>query len=548
MPLRNLTIRLIAAYAALMTILALAGAPVWHLADWYALRLLAGVPAAGSFDDRVVLYDAKNYDVNDVRPLRRTLTAFLRRATRLPKAFQPESVVLDFWFARDQSTASGSFRDALSAAEKAGINVYAAVNPPIKQSMGEDEIGIGNIGRFKDEESQRDTGIYSLVSTGHTTFDEVEGPNILTFRACLRYPTDFGMRQILSLVLLATDRAPPDCNRDVVTLLIDPRAVIPSSSLHSLDETGTFSEFDVAKKTVVIGTLEHDNGDYAPMTNPEVVAWALSSEYQPATIANVRPVSVLMPVPVLGAAAVTVSAYLAMFMLIARRPSRKRLALTWRAAIAAAIVAGTLLIVVEAIFAHLGTVQPQVSAPLASAVVSAALCGTWGNAWMLNQIRVLAPSNLTTRVYDYDVFISYAHEEYEWVVENVYTPLFNIDKPRRLKIFFDRDDKRKSIEVSDYWMDTIALSILGSRFVVPIYSEVYFARAYCLYELRRAHRRQNDSALSWTGILPIMRGNAIIPEPFDDVEAAVTVANPTFMDQLIARLLSDLGKAEGGAD
>ena len=542
-----MTIQLVAAYLVVMTLIAVAGRPpAWHLADWYALRALYGTPAT-SFSDLVILYDVKSYDKASVVPLRTTLAAFLERVAGFSAPDRPSKIVLDFWFsAGDRSPATARFLASISKANAAGIDLYAAANPPVQHtSFGTDIFDRQQVGRFAVDEAQRDERIYTVVPPGHTTFDEVDGPNILSFRKCLTYPTDFGPHSVYALAWLVSSPAEKTCRQDdSVTLLIDPSARIPAAQSHTLDAHSVILPSAVAKKIVVLGAPKYDAGDFGNMSNPEVVAWAISTMLQPANVPNIRPALLLLPIPVFGAAAAALFAYLAIFMVIARRASKNRLALPWLAAVLAGATALALFVGVEELFARLGTVQPQVTLPSISLVLASALCGMWGRAWTVNQLRLIGFQQHVAKTYDYDIFLSYAHEDYDWVMERVYEPLREAKLPggARLQIFFDRDVNRKSIEVSDLWMDTIALSISGSRYIVPVYSDIYFLKDYCLYELRRSHRRQIESSGRWSGILPVMRGTPKIPSAFDDVQAAAADSDPLFIQHIIERILNDLAR------
>lgn len=89
--------------------------------------------------------------------------------------------------------------------------------------------------------------------------------------------------------------------------------------------------------------------------------------------------------------------------------------------------------------------------------------------------------------YDYDVFISYAHEDGAWVYEHVYVPFRDATLPtgKKLAVFFDTS----SIRSGTGWQTMLSLAIDGSRFIVPVYTETYFKQPYCRFEILRAHRK-----------------------------------------------------------
>jgi hypothetical protein len=539
---RKLSVQLCLCYFALIAVIGIAGAPAWHIADWYAVGALANT-ASAPYSDTVTLVDVTTYSPDDVRPLRRTLSAFIDRLALLPHSEQPMDVVLDFWFSSgDASPETAHFKASLSAAARAGLKLYAPVNPPVENDFGENIFSWQQAGKFEGDDALRDQSIYLLLaSAGHTEFDAANGPNILSFRPCLKYPSAFGMRDIFSLALVVAGRTPAICKPDdVIPLLIAPDAHIPGKNQKTLDAGLKIAPADIAQKHLILGSVKYDRGDFGSISHPEVFAWALSGQLVTGGVPDVQPARVLLPIPVLGTALTSLLAFLALFMLSARRRSRNRLALPWYAALISAATALILFLGVEALFAHGGTIQPQVSLPITSAIIAAALCGFWGRAWTINQIRLKSEEEMLAKVHDYDVFISYAHEEYDWVVQHIYEPLREVTTAKgRLKIFFDQDQDRKSIEVSDLWMDTLALSIGGSRCVILVYSDIYFTKNYCRFELRQAHRRQIESSGRWMGILPVMHGPAVVPAGYDDIQGAISDKDPDFMQRLIDRILRE---------
>ena len=80
----------------------------------------------------------------------------------------------------------------------------------------------------------------------------------------------------------------------------------------------------------------------------------------------------------------------------------------------------------------------------------------------------------------YDVFISYAREEYDWVEKHLYEPLTrcrrkNGEQPH---IFLDKD----SIALSARWRIEIAEAIETSRKIIGVFSRRFFASSSCEWE------------------------------------------------------------------
>ena len=130
-------------------------------------------------------------------------------------------------------------------------------------------------------------------------------------------------------------------------------------------------------------------------------------------------------------------------------------------------------------------IQPQVSLISLGIVTAAGLSGVRGRQALVDASNAIdaAPAE----AYDYDVFVSYAHDESAWVAEHVLGPLHAVTLPngRKLKVFFDTS----TIRAGSSWQAALSLAIDGSRFVIPVYSQRYFEQPYCRFEVMRAHRK-----------------------------------------------------------
>jgi len=130
--------------------------------------------------------------------------------------------------------------------------------------------------------------------------------------------------------------------------------------------------------------------------------------------------------------------------------------------------------------------QPQVSLVAFAILVSAGyqVCAAIRSSSSSCGVLKTSPR---PRNYDYDVFISYAHDEGAWVSEHVYVPFRDakLSDGRKLAVFFDTE----TIRGGTAWQSKISLAINASRFVVPIYSDIYFRKPYCRFEINRAFRK-----------------------------------------------------------
>ena len=110
---------------------------------------------------------------------------------------------------------------------------------------------------------------------------------------------------------------------------------------------------------------------------------------------------------------------------------------------------------------------------------------------------------------------------------------------RRLHVFFDTE----SIRYGAAWQDTISNAIDGSRFIVPVYSETYFTKNYCTFEIRRAHLNWINAGSESRCVLPIMRGHPKILPTVRDIQAASIDDVPDLVEKVVAEVVERLSYA-----
>ena len=112
--------------------------------------------------------------------------------------------------------------------------------------------------------------------------------------------------------------------------------------------------------------------------------------------------------------------------------------------------------------------------------------------------------------YEYDVFLSYASEEREWVAEHLYLPLLRCctkTEMRNPRIFFDVSDE--GIQPGEHWQVAVARGLANSRKIVLVYSKLYFDKPFCRWEMAFA---VNIDPTGIRGILcPILKDAAVVP-------------------------------------
>src|SRR6476660_526103 len=100
-----------------------------------------------------------------------------------------------------------------------------------------------------------------------------------------------------------------------------------------------------------------------------------------------------------------------------------------------------------------------------------------------------------SKVYNYDVFISFAGEDRIWTEEQVLRRLQRCRKADGCmpKIFFDRS--RTGVQTGEAWDESLANAVPESRKFVAIYSRSYFSKSACRYEMNTANRLDLDRSM-----------------------------------------------------
>lgn len=305
---------------------------------------------------------------------------------------------------------------------------------------------------------------------------------------------------------------------------------------------------DVAAKYVVVGVPEFDKeSDTTSRPGSELFAWILSDELtnhqfnQPTIQAQGRMLGLLVP----AFSSITVLAFATWFLGLRRLSlGGARRFLPWVAAALAfcSSIVAFALFEVWMLRGPSHQLQPQVALISLGMLLAASLSGVRGKQIefaTLNKIE--APPD--QEQHDYDVFISYAHDELPWVMDHVYLPLktARLAGGRALKIFFDTDE----IKIGTAWQDKISLAIDGSTFIIPVYSDIYFKRPYCGFEIRRAHRKWINEGQGSRCVLPIMRGHPKILGTVDDVQAISVDDDANIVDKVIREVVDRLSAAGG---
>ena len=99
---------------------------------------------------------------------------------------------------------------------------------------------------------------------------------------------------------------------------------------------------------------------------------------------------------------------------------------------------------------------------------------------------------MTNRRDAYDLFISYTHDDAEWVMRELYEPLCRCRFPngRKPRIFIDHSPD--GIEIGANFMEAISNAVVEAPHFIAVYSAIYFLSEQCRRELDQANRLDPD--------------------------------------------------------
>lgn len=516
----------------------------WSVFHWLGQR----IPPAFSQEVSVVDVD---WDPSDVPSNRRRIASFLNG---LVKSGQRPTVILDVEFDPCQSNPCGEPMESARAALIASIRtathffpVYATEEPTVDR----DDAISGPADRT-------DAQIYAAVSgAAQTHFTIVPNVAGLFYRICytgVPFVDESGQVQgtedLWSMVarVLMTPRAQansPPCDTTHIPVRIGPAISTIPHAVYNFKDAHAFtnySQFD-DKMFVIVGTIERDRPPFTDRSGPELLGWALSNALDQGSLVgrkpyyDVQPQNAMLLVLVPAFSALAVLAYTAIFFQLKRARLRAlRPASPWLSSALTAMLGLATFAAFEIWMLLSHHVQPQVSLISLGVVLTSGLSGIRGSLTLRDEANAI--DSLPSETYDYDVFISYAHEEGAWVYEHVYVPFRDAATPsgKKLSVFFDTS----SIRAGTGWQTKLALAIDASRFIVPVYSDVYFKQPYCRFEILRAHRKWVLAGEESRCVLPVMRGHPQMYAAVDDIQAVSIDDQPDIVQQHVAEIVGRL--------
>ena len=520
----------------------------WHDWDWEVFDRLKPAPTA--LPSQIVLVDLEYNDKAEVPQHRQVLSSFLNLAA----AQHPTAIILDIPFGRCQATPCSAAMDTSRTSLIRAVDRAESV-----RTNGVGKVGVfANVGDIAlDSEAlpggtapDLDPVIYShFTAYGHTATKFVHESNdsgdLYYYPCYAAYPPLFDGRMVADVWALVDVALHRDANSVAQTCDQDVRVavrygpVIPerAPNRYHISASAPFPrKADFYGKYVIVGVPAFDRNDrISSRSGPEILAWIVDDELASGQLGHTTIAApgkaLVFIVPFFSA--VVVLAFVACFLFLKRLPlGATRPFLPLVSALLATCIGFSAFIAFEVWYLlGLHQIQPQVALVSLAMAVAGTLCGVRG--WQIERDTIDAIDDTAPpESYDYDVFLSYAHKELDWVDENVYRPL----RKAGLNVFFDRS----SIRIGTAWQDRIALSIRYSRFVVAIYSEAYFSRPYCRYEIKRAHRKWVNAGEESRCVFPIMRGHVQIPEAVDDIQARSIDDDPDLVEHVIADIVARL--------
>lgn len=292
----------------------------------------------------------------------------------------------------------------------------------------------------------------------------------------------------------------------------------------------------LAHAVVVVGNLQHDRiGLLGDRPGTEVVALTVADQI--ARDPSGAPLRLLTHWgALLGFTALFSAAGVLCFSALRRRVPALRLNLSAAWALAVLAMLAALVLVVVGLRLWFATVYPQVGFVALATFYAVSLSAHRARM----RLRARAMQEDVTggtaggAVEAYDVFISYSRTPQEnaaWVAANLAEPLARVQVDGRpLRVFFDQT----SIRVGTSWYFKLAEAIQGSRCFVAVYTDEYFRKDFCRFEMGKAAvRLVRDRQFV---VVPIVRGEVKVPAAFEHIQTLPAGDPARMVEQIVAQL------------
>lgn len=448
--------------------------------------------------------------ISDADPTeyRSDIAAFLKTVAASAD-IPPRAIFLDAYFKLDRR-GRAELLEALEAVKSKGIGVFATTDPRKLWSEHDEEI------------------YNALTGYGHTSLDPY--PGFLTYKCSVKLLGDSKVIDAIPVVLVnSLDFKTKSCERPdgSMVLIAGEKALMDGQTygfepdrhakgagkLVSMHEPKTEISFNELRHAiVVVGSFIADkHSSYSDQEGPKLVAWAINDLLSPGGTGR-QPINSLAMLAILplGFALFTVCCT-AFFYKYAPKLQTRPIVL---GCLSVAATLGVMTLV-ECAFISLGRVLP-LGYSIFVAVSAAVLAGRFQYVFLTSgEVESLA---------SYDVFVSYARSNKDWVKKKICEPLEVAGK----KVFFDES----SIGLGTPFVARYMWGIVESRVFVPVFTDGYYRRDHCRNEADLALHRSVSKKIR---IIPVTFPNEETPEIFGGLNS-LDGTKPDFEQRLIEEI------------
>jgi hypothetical protein len=462
--------------------------------------------------------DSKN---ESLRQFRKKIVSFLKTVEYHDSQNEaPEAIIFDISFSNDTIQLK-ELKEAIEKVRAKRIDVYAVYN--LRHYFEQDSI-------FEHNDLGQARVLYDSVLVGgrlHSGF--VADKKLIYYPSDIFLKTSFGdtlkIESIVKRVALnensnkftqefknlVTPLGPIEAMQEQTYTFYEPQDASKSF--------GTFDKpLDMHQKYVLVGDLENDYQKDIETPRTYFLAWALNERIIEDKIVK-QPIDNLAIIigQTLFFSFLTVVIFALLFKYIKRLQTKSE---------TLAVISFFIGLIFFSIYGFLiyenGSVIP-IGMTLMGMALAAFL--TWRFALKFLVMGIIEGSG------EHDVFISYSHNDYNWVKNNLYLPLTEFKKKdgSKLKIFFDEN----SIGVGEQFTIKYMKGIADSKVIIPVISESYNVKNHCQNELNMAIKRSVEKLMVMT---PVTFDFNIVPQILTHILILDVNQNKNFMENIKTEL------------
>lgn len=462
--------------------------------------------------------DSKN---ESLKQFRKKIISFLNTVEHHHnKNEAPEAIIFDISFSSD-TTQLKELKEAIEKVRAKRIDVYAVYN--LRQYFEQDSI-------FESNDFNQARVLYDSVLVGgrlHSGF--VADKKLIYYPSDIFLNTAFGdtvkVESIVKRVALNQDSNNFSQEFKNLVTPLGPNEAIQKETYTFIEPQGTENSFgsfdralDMHQKFVLVGDLENDYQKDIETPRTYFLAWALNERIIEDKIVK-QPIDNLTIIigQTLFFSFLTVVIFALLFKYVKRLQTKSK---------TLAVISFVISLIFFSIYGLLIYVSGSVI-PIGMTLMGMALAAflTWRFALKFLVMGIIEGSG------EHDVFISYSHNDYDWVKTNLYLPLTEFKKKdgSPLKIFFDE----KSIGVGEQFTIKYMKGIADSKVIIPVISETYNVKNHCQNELNMAIKRSVEKLMVMT---PVTFDFNIVPQILTHILILDVNQNKDFMESIKSEL------------